>query len=440
MHTQRYALLGAATLTWALAALGGGPVRWADASPVTGAAAVDPVRQLHEVVGVNGVPQTRLLAIADDVTRQSGGSFEGVVIDAAAGLVDVYTTGSPVAAATAITATSSALSSVASLLRFHQVPLTKAGLDHAMAQATPVAQQLVATGVPLQSWGLDLRRGLVHVSLRGATTEQRQATENAFRTLPVYVDDSGFDIHTAVGSDSAHDKAPFVGGDFIYDSRDFCSSAFGIRIGGTAHVLTAGHCGNGKWYNDTSLNGKRLVGANHFLGRSSRNTWNTATQLDHQVLAGAGTANIWTGDYLSGVNTAVVTGTAGQQAGTSFCTDGAFEGTICGITLSSDNYNACIVIGSDDGSSVTTCHIYEGDLPAGQVALGQGDSGGPVVVAAFQGSHVVSAQALGLITAETVDNLRCPFFTWRGNVCSHSVFYTGISDILNNDAATLMTR
>ena len=71
--------------------------------------------------------------------------------------------------------------------------------------------------------------------------------------------------------------------------------------------------------------------------------------------------------------------------------------------------------------------------------VGKGDSGGPVVIPTYTGSTITSVKVTGVITGETTDDLACPQFTWRGKVCSDTVFWTGSNAILSYYNATLLT-
>jgi hypothetical protein len=86
------------------------------------------------------------------------------------------------------------------------------------------------------------------------------------------------------------------------------------------------------------------------------------------------------------------------------------------------------------------CHLYRAHLPAGNVLIGQGDSGGPDYAAIGSTSHVTSVKGVGLNSLETVANLKCPHFSWRGRVCSNVMFFTGLNKILKRYNAKLRTR
>jgi hypothetical protein len=179
---------------------------------------------------------------------------------------------------------------------------------------------------------------------------------------------------------------------------------------------------------------KQPLGDKKFIGKGQKNELKTRHHLDVQLLPAANLSLVWSGHILKNYATKVHSHLI-PPVGTHVCQDGAYEGTICGAKVTRADHNACIV--SSDGKM---CHLYRASRPKGKVLIGQGDSGGPDYVAIGKTSHVSAAKGVGLNSLETVANLKCPAFTWRGKVCSNTMFFTGLNAILSFYHAKLRTR
>jgi hypothetical protein len=245
-------------------------------------------------------------------------------------------------------------------------------------------------------------------------------------------------FQTTVGTSSAFDSSPFAGADFIGSGRAFCTSGFGVSITGSRHVVTAGHCGVDPWNNYTSLDGQTPYGSGHTLGTSYSDTWNTPADLDQMLLPATGTPQMWVGNSYKADHTAVVKASLNPPVGAQVCPNGAFEGTACYGTVQSSPYNGCTTI-QEGTATVKTCHVFEAKQPSGQVIVGEGDSGGPVVIPTYTGQTITSVKVAGVITGEHTEKKTCPQFAWRGKVCSDTVIWTGSNAILNYYNATLLT-
>ncbi len=377
----------------------------------------------------------------------------GVALDTHAGMLNVYL------ANTASGARASAMAAVPladrSLIRIHHVPLSASVLNAKMASAGNVVDRLVAARVPVQSYYADFESGKVVVTLYKATTAQRSLAARAMRSLPVRLaatrtaiapikpvtmPATSPTVAAAGHGNRAFGHSPWLGGSFIDSTYSnffhFCTDSWPIKIGKHNYLTTAGHCSPAghRWINLTLNKNKQPLGDKKFIGKGQRNELKTKHHLDVQLLPAANLSLVWSGHVLKNYATKVHSHLI-PPVGTHVCQDGAYEGTICGAKVTRSGHNVCIV--SSDGKM---CHLYRASRPKGKVLIGQGDSGGPDYVAIGKTSHVSSAKGVGLNSLETVANLKCPAFTWRGRVCSNVMYFTGLNAILSFYHAKLRTR
>ncbi|GGK01160.1 hypothetical protein GCM10010123_33920 [Pilimelia anulata] len=141
-----------------------------------------------------------------------------------------------------------------------------------------------------------------------------------------------------------------------------CSSAFSLTVSSPAAevLLTAGHCGQGHWYNDSSGYG---------------NTWSKeARSFDAMVLSAKVDNQVWDGGWYGtgGQFQKKVKGALGTVAGAQLCPSGAPSGIRCGGRAGEVNVSIDL-----PGYGRTTRNIQI-DGTSGAVLAGNGDSGGPV--------------------------------------------------------------
>jgi hypothetical protein len=378
----------------------------------------------------------------------------GVALDTHAGMLNVYLANT----SSGVRATAMAAVPLAdrSLIRIHHVPLPESALNATMASTGTVVDRLVSAKIPVQSYYADFESGKVVVTLLRATAAQRSLAARAMRSLPVRIATT----RTAIASikpvtaratsptvaakghgNRAFGHSPWLGGSFIDSTYGgffhFCTDSWPIKIGTKNYLTTAGHCSPAghQWINMTLNKNKQPLGDKKRIGgKAVRNELKTKHHLDVQLLPAANLSLVWSGHVLNNYATKVHSHLI-PPVGTHVCQDGAYEGTICGAKVTRADHGACIV--SSDGKM---CHLYRASRPKGKVLIGQGDSGGPDYVAIGKTSHVSAAKGVGLNSLETVANLKCPAFTWRGKVCSNTMFFTSLNAILKFYHAKLRTR
>ena len=328
-----------------------------------------------------------------------------------------------------------------------------------MTKSHLIVTRLLESKVPIQAFWPDFMRGVIQVQLLRPASGDMQAATQAFKGMPAQFSTTttpvaplqpvrapkgvkvpnGVQVH--LGSNTANDTSPWAGGDFIIDPNagELCTDGWPVSVGGQSYMTTAGHCSLGDpWFNGTFDNDGNFIGDGDFIGTGSQNAL-SGSAIDSQLLATGVVPDVWTGNYPLN-RTAAILGWHNPPVGESVCQGGAFEGTICGAKVSSSSYNACISIQNSDPQASVTCHVYEAVNPPGVVLVGQGDSGGPAYTAIFSGQVLSDVSGIGSNTAELGENLSCPAFPWRGNVCSDTMLFTGLGAILNQYNGNLITQ
>ena len=396
-------------------------------------------RASSEPIALNGLSQSTLLDLVNSAAATlPQDTLTGTSIDTDAGSVTVYTTLPVGQALLDITGNLSAgLLGLLGILHVVTVPQSMSDME---AQLGPIGDILMAIpDLDLRYVSPDPETGVIDVQLGNASDEQIAQAQQVLSAFSVSITSTSDPAAvTTVGTNSAYDASPFAAGDFILsvDANNvghFCSSGVGVTIGGAGRTVTAGHCGTRAWRNET-YDGSNLFGSNQSMGTSYGNTWHTATNLDQEILPADSIGAVWTGDGYYNDNTSGVTGALNPSVGMKVCTNGAFEGTACYGTVQKAPFNACTPLGK-----VNTCHVYEAIQPSHYIFLGEGDSGGSVIVPTFGTNRISTVKVLGLISAEADERRPCPAFQWRGNFCSDTLFFTGIGPILTQDHATLKT-
>lgn len=187
------------------------------------------------------------------------------------------------------------------------------------------------------------------------------------------------------------DRAPWYGGDKIEDFDDptdagACSSGFSATdlAGGTAYVITAGHCsggaGSGGLSDHSVYNIKDDDSIHALMGSPTRRSYLSGGNVDAEAIKVASSGGYVWSSTRNSTDTRDVTAVVGtNDVGNTVCTDGQRTGETCGnlITQTDDCEE------SDD--LVETCDLVV--LNNGNEICAEGDSGGPVYTATSSGAH-----------------------------------------------------
>lgn len=232
---------------------------------------------------------------------------------------------------------------------------TLQSLETAAAGISSDTASWEAQGIPVIGAGVDDTRNAVLVALSGPLPSGKSlATIAAKYNVSADALISTVMPHV-VPLDRNSDTAPWNAGDQIVNSAgDGCTTGFGIHTSSAHYILSAGHCGNYKWYNTNYY----APVYNNPIGTTAVDS---STPLDVQSINTPGGSSdlFWkqtsTREYVSG--------NVGPTSGSSVCDEGSFGFESCG-TITGVNVT---LYGVED------IFIVQGANPV------HGDSGGPIV-------------------------------------------------------------
>lgn len=218
----------------------------------------------------------------------------------------------------------------------------------------------------------------------------------------------------------SNDWAPFNAGGYMKNGTSVCSSGFALRVAGGNWTTTARHCVETPWYDRD--NSATSYGSTRYVSSDGA----------ARVLTATGSPYVFDGAWN---NTAgyhkTVSGYADVSLGDHVCTSGGNSGVHCNIKITS------MYVSFNDGYG-NVANIRGDQQTAGQIAVIQGDSGGPVFVPNADGTHV---GASGMIQGELYgDPYNCGSVHDQGvNKCSWVVLFTSIRTIANALGGSLVT-
>ena len=232
----------------------------------------------------------------------------------------------------------------------------------------------------------------------------------------------GVSVARATGRDN--DYAPFNADGYMISpsTGTTCSSGFAINYGGGTHITTARHC-NHNDYQDRAASNKYGASVTTSSGGGGR------------VLGASGWYWAWDGAYNSSNFYKTVIGYEDLADGDYVCTGGGNSGEHCNIKVTN------LLVSFNDGyGTFDTISGYQES--SGNIAVIQGDSGGPVISLASTSSGQV--RAAGMIQGEEspfMTGSACgPVYDAGSNECSRTVLFSSMRTIVNNlPGASLLT-
>lgn len=257
------------------------------------------------------------------------------------------------------------------------------------------------------------------VSDVAAAVDQLTARAQALVGVPVRVIPN---VSAGSATGRSNDRSPFnAGGYMISPSTGYtCSSGLAIEIGGVTHTTTARHC------NATDYVARDAPGNQYALGSST-----VVNPAAARYLGGAGSPRVWDGAYNTEDYQKTVVGYADPAIGTEVCTSGGNSGVHCNIIVTS------LSVYINDGYGATEM-IRGVQQKVGQIALIQGDSGGPVIVPLWPclfgiGCRVRAAGMIqGWVGGSTGTGALCgPVHDAGSNICADNVLFTSMRTIVS---------
>jgi hypothetical protein len=234
------------------------------------------------------------------------------------------------------------------------------------------------------------------------------------------------------------DFSPFNSGGYMVSNTsaggttegNTCSSGFSIAMNGSTYTITARHCaflnGGSTHYADyvaRSFYQEDAPSINHY--GNPNGSFGTFSSLGGAALltgAGSGLAFI---DSVGSTTTLPVVQLSDLGVNDLVCTDGGNSGEHCNVKVT----NLLVQFNDTDGTFETIEGLQE---TAGQIAVIQGDSGGPVVVNVASGEVGAAGMIQGFLGAGMTGSACAPAYDLGSNKCSTNVEFTSMRGIVQD--------
>jgi hypothetical protein len=229
--------------------------------------------------------------------------------------------------------------------------------------------------------------------------------------VPVAVTVGARAIPAACSGGRLSDCAPHrAGARYVNPSGGRCTTAFKVSRQQKLYLITAAHCAD---------NGQVLKNGDESEVIGSGELDNTG----RDILLIRANGNLSNQVYVGNANSSSVnrvTGSSASAVGQLVCTSGSFTGQNCSIRVAAINQFINFTGIGIVGPLVTATHT------SGAVAVGKGDSGGPVItVADIHGNTTAKGTITGLANASIVP---CPPPPNSSSLCGSTVYYADITE------------
>ena len=302
-------------------------------------------------------------------------------------------------------------------VHYEVVPLSQLALDSLNQKIASAHQALASAGINVESSVPNFVNGVVDITVDNLTPTITNSLLAQFgQDLNVSSADSSNKIYF---QDRTNDSSPWAGGDYLVLNKtnsttaNYCTSGLSIVIGGTSHIMTAGHCSHGESGSNWTMYNSNSVGTSlQRMGTLQTDKLNGSDELDVSTATAKGYAGFWTGPPGSPQLTPV------HDRGSNFnnehiCISGAPSGSLCDFVV--NNVNGCYNISyMGSSNSQMVCGLTKADV-SNNATIG-GDSGAPV----YRTSDDDYILGIGMLSA-------------YGN---NEEYFTGLDTILSSYNAT----
>ncbi|MFF2081352.1 hypothetical protein ACFVXG_42105 [Kitasatospora sp. NPDC058162] len=341
--------------------------------------------------------------------------YAGTVIDASDQHADIFWKGEAPAEVRALL---DANASPGFTVDVHQSPYSRAEMRAAIDRFTAAVAPEAWTSIGPQEDGAAIAISYSPANATrltgGATTEQaysRRAAEIA--GMPVTASTGG---RPAALSGRRHsDSAPYYAGAEVNTGKaSFCSTAFSGWKGRTKVLLTAAHCGNGRYYNGTGS----YIGDLYAIGDG----------LDVGMIGinGDGAGRFYDGAWSDSSGSSRHTYGAGRNnVGDLICLSGAQSGWKCDVEVKRVDVETT----NDEGTRIKPVDVAESKGGDRRAIGAKGDSGGPAL--ANPSGANGDMEARGVIVAGGSE-VGCPAgSTAHSTTCYAQVLYVPMTPVVN---------
>ncbi|WP_316526199.1 hypothetical protein [Kitasatospora brasiliensis] len=381
----------------------------------------EPIRSVSLPVLRDVEAQQKLHAMTDPVQDwvESGdpaaAGYAGTVIDASNQHADLYWKGEAPAKVRSLL---DAHGADGFTVEVHQSPHSRAEMRTAIDRFTSAVPRDEWTSIGPQEDGAAIAITYVPGTAKrltgGDTTAlaySRRAAEIA--GMPVTASVAGTPV--ALSGNRHSDGVPYYAGAEVSTSKSsFCSTAFSGWKGGTKVVLTAAHCGGGRYYNGTSSYIGDLV--------------SSGSGLDVGMIGvnGNGGGRFYDGSWSdSGGSSRHTYGAGRNNVGDLICLSGAQSGWKCDVQIKRVDVETT----NDEGTRIKPVDLAESKGGDKRAIVAKGDSGGPAV--ANPSGANGDMEARGVIVAGRSE-VGCPSgSTARPTTCYAQVLYVPMTPVVN---------
>ncbi|MFD4660887.1 hypothetical protein ACFWP2_35325 [Kitasatospora sp. NPDC058444] len=347
--------------------------------------------------------------------------YAGTVIDASNQHADIYWKGeAPAQVRSLIDAgAASAASAVPGYtVDVHPSPYSRAEMRAAIDRFTAAVARDEWTSIGPQEDGTAIAITYVPAKAKqltgGDETVQAYSSRAAeIAGMPVTAGVEGTPV--ALSGSRHSDSAPYYAGAEVSTGKaSFCSTAFSGWKGGTKVVLTAAHCGGGRYYNGTGS----------YIGDLSA----VGDGLDVGMIAvnGSGGGRFYDGTWSDrGGSSRHTYGAGRNNVGDLICLSGAQSGWKCDVQVKRVDVETT----NDEGTKIKPVDVAESKGGDRRAIAAKGDSGGPAL--ANPSGPSGDMEARGVIVAARSE-VGCPSgSTAHSTKCYAQVMYVPMTPVVN---------
>jgi hypothetical protein len=294
------------------------------------------------------------------------------------------------------------------------VPIDVRAAKHSVAELVEASRTFVARPGVVSAGPNSDGSGIVATAEAAALSGIPRSVTVRGAKVPVSVTVGAPAIPAACSGGRLSDCAPHrAGARYVNPSGGRCTTAFKVARQQKLYLITAAHCADN---NQILKNGDESEVIGH----------GEADNTGRDILLIRAVGNLSNHVYVGNANTANfarVTSSSASAVGQLVCTSGSFTGLNCSIQVAAVNQFVNFTGIGVIGPLVTASHT------SGGVAVGRGDSGGPVITRADTvGNTTAKGTITGLANASIVP---CPPPPNSASLCGSTVYYADITESMN---------
>jgi hypothetical protein len=291
------------------------------------------------------------------------------------------------------------------------VPIEVRPARHSAAELVEASRAFAARPGVLSAGPNADGSGIVATATAAALNRVPRSTTVGGASVPVSVTRGAPATPAACQGGRLSDCSPHsAGARYVQPNGGQCTTAFKVARQQKLYLITAAHCADD---NQILKNGDQSEVIGH----------GEADNAGRDILLIRAVGNLSNHVYVGNANTGTfnrVTSSAASAVGQLVCTSGSFTGLNCNIQVVAINQFVNFTGLGVIGPLVTATHT------SGGVAVGRGDSGGPVITPA---NIIGNTTAKGTITGLANAGIRsCPPPPNSSSLCSSTVYYADIAE------------